>query len=125
MQQLGASQRRAPQPGEPPDPSRAVPRVNASTTRPGMPHLGPDVLVEKFVGLNPLPPIPARLIAIAEGERSFAQRLAQANSSGPALTATALEWTAPHIRPALDQGGGPDGLAERPAMFLEHTVRNV
>jgi HD-like signal output (HDOD) protein len=49
-----------------------------------------DVLVEEIADLQPLPPIAAQVLQIAEGETFSAHELAQAISSDPALTARVL-----------------------------------
>ena len=49
-----------------------------------------DVLVEEIADLQPLPPIAAQVLQLAEGETFSAHELAQAISSDPALTARVL-----------------------------------
>ncbi len=49
-----------------------------------------DVLVEEIAEFQPLPPIAAQVLQIAEGETFSAHELAQAISSDPALTARVL-----------------------------------
>lgn len=49
-----------------------------------------DVLVGEIAVLRPLPPVAARVLAIAESEHFSAHELAAAISSDPALTATVL-----------------------------------
>lgn len=59
-------------------------------SRPATDVIEIDVLVEEIADLQPLPPIAAQVLQLAEGETFSAHELAQAISSDPALTARVL-----------------------------------